>query len=575
MSTGRRTSRRVGFTLIEMVVSLAVFAVLVGAMGSALVLSTHALPTRTSAAGRTVAASEVLQQMTDELRGALYLTEAEPTSVALVLPDRDGDGNPEAVRYAWSGLAGGAGGALTRRLNGGPAAVVLDKIAEMRLTYPTVDHVRELPGVRTESGEVLLSKSDSGSAKWSFAVDGDDWTGFRISPLLPAEAIEWRTRRVLVRAQTDGLTDAVVRFEMTGWADGRPAAGVVDATDVAESSLASTWAWHQVNYDQGGPWSPGQVAAVTLKKVSGGGKAAAIHIFSQDAASNLHRTYDGGASWIVDNDDSAMLHYAYGTYTTEGPAWTLTRRRVVAVDLSLDPGGGAAALAASVELTNAPDAVSRREADFDADPSKQDLDLDGQTDWKGKDKAFKQSQFAGGVWSLAVEGQINPSNPPLDEPLTLDVWLEDTTADGYAGWAEARFDRGGGTCGQVRLSVNRVGSTQRFRIELTRAGGGVRTLLEAERPVGVSAKLGVVVDPSGDRVVGSIDDAVGLCLPYDRVGDDDKEPSLRLAAGHEEFSGVRVRHIALRVGGEVADVQVATGSGGGGVIGGLFSLFRR
>ncbi len=574
MSTGRRTSRRVGFTLIEMVVSLAVFAVLVGAMGSALVLSTHALPTRTSAAGRTVAASEVLQQMTDELRGALYLTEAEPTSVALVLPDRDGDGNPEAVRYAWSG---GAGAALTRQHNGTAAAALLGEVDGFALSYPSVDHVRTLPGARIESGEVLLSKATNGNDAKDFSVKDTDRIGFVVKPNLPAGTVDWRITRTLWSSASRGSADGVSRYRLSHWQNNRPADAAVDSTLQYESSLGTNASWVEVAFGQGGPFVPGETAAVTAtREDSGSGHSVNIRYFDKDASpSNMFTTTNRGDSWSVESGGRAVLHYAYGRYTSLGPAWTLTRRRVVAVDIALDPAGGAAALAASVELINAPDAVSRREADFDADPSKQDLDLDGQTDWKGKDKAFKQSQFAGGVWSLAVEGQIDPSNPPLDEPLTLDVWLEDTTDDGYAGWAEARFDRGGGACGRVRLSVSRVGSTQRFRIELTRAGGGITTLLEAERPVGVPAKLGVVVDPSGDRVVGSIDDAVGPCLPYERVADDDKEPSLRLAAGHEEVSGARVRHVALRVGGEVADVQAATGSGGGGgVIGGLFNLFR-
>ena len=569
-----RTPGAAGFTLIEMVVSLAVFAVLIGAMGSAIVLSTHAMPTRNSDAGRSLAASEVLQQMADELRGAIYLTRAEPTSVAFVLPDQNGDGNPEAIRYAWSGVAGDP---LTRQLNDGAPVALLNAVGSAAFDYPAVDHVRTLPGALVESDEVLLSQSSSGDDAAGFAVDGDDWIGFRIAPSLPAEALAWRVGRVLIVGRQNGVADGTVRFVLSRWAGSRPDDVVLEQPQLAESTLAASWAWAQVQFPQTTAWQPGETAAVTLKKAGNvSGKDADVRFYDGYSTTNLYRTWNGGQDWYVDGNGRALIHRAYGTYTTRGPDWTLTRQRTVAVDIALTPAGAyAAPLVASVDLVNAPDAVSRREADFNDDPTKQDLDFDGDKDWDSSGSAFSKKNLNGGKWTVEGSAEIKPSSPPLDEPLTLSLRMRDTLEGVEAGWCEVRFDRGNNMCGRARLEVVLAGGVQRFSVTLIDADGSTRTLAEAERPAGTFAELGLVVDPAGGRVLGTVDGEAGECLLYERVTDDGKEPSLIFNSDGKILSGVEVDTVTLHVGGVTEDIQAATPESGGAisnVVGGLFGL---
>ncbi len=119
------------FTLIEVLVSIAIMAVLVTGIASAIVLATRAA----DGAGQPAAladATRVIDQMTAELAVALSFSERTNTAVTFTVPDRDGDEAPETIRYAWSGVPGDP---LTRTYKGGEATAVADNVHQFNLTY--------------------------------------------------------------------------------------------------------------------------------------------------------------------------------------------------------------------------------------------------------------------------------------------------------------------------------------------------------------------------------------------------------------------------------------------------------
>lgn len=127
--------RRAGYTLIELSLSLGVMALLGVAMASAIVLCARAVPG--GAAGGspddpTILAGRAAEQIASELHYALDVTETAPTAVTFTVADRNGDGAPERIRYAWSGKNGDP---LTREYNSGPADPVLANAKDFALTY--------------------------------------------------------------------------------------------------------------------------------------------------------------------------------------------------------------------------------------------------------------------------------------------------------------------------------------------------------------------------------------------------------------------------------------------------------
>src|SRR5689334_2025015 len=121
-----RECRRRGFSLMELVLTTAVISIVIVALGSAIVLTSRAMPSSAASGGEAeYKRATALEQMCAELRCATAFSEVTPTAVTFSVPDRDKDGKAEDIRYAWSGTPGGA---LTRQYNGGTTVSVADDL---------------------------------------------------------------------------------------------------------------------------------------------------------------------------------------------------------------------------------------------------------------------------------------------------------------------------------------------------------------------------------------------------------------------------------------------------------------
>jgi len=90
--------RRPGFTLMELLVAMSASTILIGAMGSLIVLTSTAIPSGDDRGSLAVGASHTLQRIADDLAFATSVTPGAGT-LTLVVPDRTGDSSPESVVY--------------------------------------------------------------------------------------------------------------------------------------------------------------------------------------------------------------------------------------------------------------------------------------------------------------------------------------------------------------------------------------------------------------------------------------------------------------------------------------------
>ncbi len=125
--------RRPGYTLVEVLVSMGAAAILMTGLASTLLLATAALDPDFDDRDR-AEQGEVLSVLQSDLAQAKYFTERTSTSVAFVVPDRDGDGEDESIRYAWSGTPGDP---LTVAYNGGTTATLLGDVQVFDLQFAT------------------------------------------------------------------------------------------------------------------------------------------------------------------------------------------------------------------------------------------------------------------------------------------------------------------------------------------------------------------------------------------------------------------------------------------------------
>lgn len=113
-------SMRRGFTLIELVLSSAVLAMIGAALSSVMLMAARAAPTASGSSGTAAETSSVLAMFAIEVGSASRIIALEPEYVAFTSGDADGDGADEEFMY---GYASGTG-ELIRSVNGAAATVM-------------------------------------------------------------------------------------------------------------------------------------------------------------------------------------------------------------------------------------------------------------------------------------------------------------------------------------------------------------------------------------------------------------------------------------------------------------------
>jgi hypothetical protein len=101
-----RQPRRAGYTFIELVISMGSSVILMAGLCSVLFISTQALTPDATATNENSRSSLAAAQLAADLRLAMKFSERTARAVTFTVPDRDGDGQVEALRYSWTGTPG-------------------------------------------------------------------------------------------------------------------------------------------------------------------------------------------------------------------------------------------------------------------------------------------------------------------------------------------------------------------------------------------------------------------------------------------------------------------------------------
>jgi prepilin-type N-terminal cleavage/methylation domain-containing protein len=168
-----RFARR-GFTLAELVASMAILTILMGAMTSVIVVASHAIPDAEDPVQTKLATMDVVDQIGRELYYATTITESTATAMTFTVPDRGhGAAGPETIRYAWSGTPGDP---LTRQYNGGTVVNLSTGVQSFSFSLSRrVGELQDMPSVLlmvnndvTPSAQDLAKQSIMES--WGFMV---------------------------------------------------------------------------------------------------------------------------------------------------------------------------------------------------------------------------------------------------------------------------------------------------------------------------------------------------------------------------------------------------------------------
>ncbi len=203
---GTREQRRArrGFSLAELVVSTSIIALLMTGVGSAMLIAARGLDTLKNPASTAGADRAATDRIMSDMSLAVTLTEAAPTAITLMAPDRDNDGYAEQIRYAWSGVAGEP---LTYSINGGTVAELAADVQEFEIEYDalTIDAPTTSVG-----SETLLSSHDDAAFGSFIAVQlsQTNWYAQFVRPVLPANAVSWKITRIELYTRRTGANAA-------------------------------------------------------------------------------------------------------------------------------------------------------------------------------------------------------------------------------------------------------------------------------------------------------------------------------------------------------------------------------
>lgn len=351
--TGGRACRR-GATLVELVVSMAAATILMGGLASAVVLATRALPENRGVLENVTAASQVGQQVAADLGCAMAVLSRSARLIEFQVPDRNGDGDPETIRYAWSGTAGDP---LYRQYNGNTAVAVLDNVGLFQLDYETVLITTTGDATENESGETELRSYNASTSLSDFKIKNDKWCGEYFRPNLPSDAISWKITRVVLMAAREGPANGVATVELRGGrADQRPDTNVLASAPLLEATLPSSYVWHSVAFADTPALDPNARVCVLVRHVADADACKLRYRGGSVTAPNqaLLTTSTGGTSWTVETDKS-LLYYVYGTVTTPGPPEVIVTQYLTRARVTLRVGSDdATRVETSAQVFNTP-----------------------------------------------------------------------------------------------------------------------------------------------------------------------------------------------------------------------------
>jgi hypothetical protein len=141
-------SRRRGFSFLELVASLGAATALVIGLASTLGVAIKASNPGTTPASSTLAALNLLAEISSELTYTKAITEKTAVAITATVPDRnDADSNLDTVRYSWSGTPGQS---LECRFNGGSSAIAAATVYDFNVSYYPASGPVELLFVRLQ-----------------------------------------------------------------------------------------------------------------------------------------------------------------------------------------------------------------------------------------------------------------------------------------------------------------------------------------------------------------------------------------------------------------------------------------
>lgn len=532
-----------GFTLTELVISLAILGVIMVGVSAALGLAASALPDERSRGVDEVASA--LAQIRSDLDGAVMLRSLGQRSVELCLPDRNADGRADVLRYAWDGAAGSP---LVRTLNG-EATNLLAGAGHVAFTSQTWTRGTSVPTSTQISAASTLGTVPADMNAAAASQNFGAYTGYAqlVAPTLPSGSGVWTITqlRVMIR-QLAGSGDKNQRIVQIRLADdmGLPTGAVLFAGKFADftfSSDLSTWSTLTVSNM---PYLlPTQRVCVCFINTRSSTLWEYELKHATDSGSGMSTTSNTGSTWSGTPNRSLFVSLV-GTYVVPQSTVTLERTFTSSIGATLTDARGQM-LSASVSLPNGCEVLTDQwRTNFERNPTTEDVNGDGTPDWSVTSESYADSDLSGG-WLKATKSMALVTSQDFTQPSEFAARLR-ITNDSQEWYATIYADKSGALGSKLTLRVDRM-TAQVIRVRLYENWPFPATLL-MERSLSLDTlDVRCLITPATRTATLYANDALLGASTYGRFGLSLGTPTPFIMYG--TASSVLVDWVEIRVGG--------------------------
>jgi len=317
-----------GFSLVELVLACALLAILLAAGRGAIGLAHKAA--RSQSVDRSVSLSAALNEITGDVACATQIFNSSSTTVGVVVPDRNGDGEDEAIEYVWSGTPGDP---LLRILNSGTPEILVSSVYSLAIT--STQQTISIPDSSTRSTERLVGGNSTSSSLKTTIISASN---FRAGSFVPANlgsgATSWNLTRVRVMVRQNGPVVGSFAIQVQSTNAQAPSGVVLGEVSVAEADISAAYGWKEVTFSGITNLSTVNPIAIVVKRISPAIEPCDLQATGSGGAMVAGNAYfsssTSGASWsAIAGED--MIYSVYGIPNAPTPTTVGTGLRTLRI----------------------------------------------------------------------------------------------------------------------------------------------------------------------------------------------------------------------------------------------------
>jgi prepilin-type N-terminal cleavage/methylation domain-containing protein len=436
----RHSSFPAGYTLMELVVGMALASILLLGMASTAFVASHAMPNSEQDPEASIKAGQIMDQIAEELGSALSVTQLTATSVTFTVAARNGDPIPERICYSWSGTPGGP---LTRQYDGGEVLTLAASVNLFSLTPASTSVQTTYPSIATESTVPSLLVSYAGTVGLGNTnVQANNSAGQYFNPPLGAGVYAWRPTSVQFMAKTGSSPGVTLVQIQPGNANLVPNGAINEQQTLTNTMMSASYAWQSFNLTQESPIAPGGSVCLVLQDQTGYTSATVETIGESGLLSG-----NNAGQWSYQSGH-ALYCQLYGTLTTSSSTQYVNSSYLTSIGIQLQVVPAASLLRTSVGMLNHPELLSTEWVlNFQQNPTAIDVNGDGILDWVvAGGGSFNTASLVNETWTTT--GTVLDTNPGCNFATTtvVDLTCQNTTVGGNGATFTITALSSGATC---------------------------------------------------------------------------------------------------------------------------------